>query len=291
MIENIPDDITSVLISIENASLKLSGQFSLENEAETNNYYWEPAGKSGDDCLYIRKVVVDNNKAQLYIPYSSHPDYGNMWAASTLNVTGYDSSEPASSTALITDKTMKALGVFTRAHIKPLTPLAVSNLSSVNWAGSGVATSNVDPSDSRKCLTELKVIADSYFMYARLKGPLTGFSGDYLDIFLSDGNGDHYALEDDNKYWPTGGETVYREQHKGAVTSSSLTMTFNTRSIETVTEDDGDDIYWYMAFPRSAHSLLSSSGTVYVGFVLWNGWSVTGVVPTKYSAMLPVILP
>ena len=68
-------------------------------------------------------------------------------------------------------------------------------------------------------------------------------------------------------------------------------MSFNGQSIDTKTENDGTNIYWYMAFPRSAHSLLSSQGTVYVAFMLWDGWGCAGAIPTRYTAMLPVTLP
>ena len=128
-------------------------------------------------------------------------------------------------------------------------------------------------------------------MYARVKGPADQFLGDYLDVYLSDGNGEHYSLADDNRYWTTSGGVIYNKEHKGPVTATSLSMSFNDKDIETKTVNDGSDIYWYMAFPRTAHSLLSNSETVYVGFILWNGWGVTGVIPTKYSAMLPVMLP
>lgn len=288
-INNIPDGISSVQISLENASLKLSGLFSLKNIAETNFYYWEPEDKAGDNAFFIRKVSVTGNSAQVYIPYSCDPSYGNMWAASTLNITGYDAINTP--TTLVSDKTMKALGTFTRAHIKPLTSIIISRLEQIDWSGVGVATSVLSPSDSRKCLSELKVISDAHYMYVRLRGPLSEYAGDYLDIYLSDGSGDNYALANDNKYWSTGGTNVYIKEHKGTITSSSLSLNFNDKTVETKTISAGDDIYWYMAIPRSAHSLLSSSGTVYVGFVLWNGWAVTGVIPTKYSSMLEVSLP
>ncbi len=291
-ITNIPDGIESVQISIVNASLSLSGPFTIKEDGG-GHYYWEPLGKTDDRDTFIRKVTVASNSAQVYLPYSCDSSYGNLWAASTISVIGYDALE--TSTTLLTGKTMGALGTFTRAHIKPLTPLILSNLSRVNWEDAGVVTSNLNPSDSRKCLTELKVIADSYYMYVRLKGPedISDYVGNYLDVYLSDGQlgGGHYSLADNNKYWSTEGDIVYREEHKGTITSSSLSMTINSKSVETKTENDGTTIYWYLALPRSAHSLLSSTGTVYVGFVLWNGWDVTGVIPTKYSSMLSVSLP
>lgn len=285
-IDNIPDQFVTMKITVTHPSLKLSGLFGVFTSE--GHWRYNPAGGSTDsEKTFIRKVNVVNHAASIYIPYAYGADW---WGKNTINVIGYDSSD--NPTTLIASKTMSSsLGTIERAHVKPLKPLPLNRLAYIDWTDTGIASSEVNPSDSRKCLTELKATADDYYMYARVKGPLSLFSGDYLDVYLSDGSGDHYALADDNKYWTTGGETVYREEHKGPVTSSSLTMTFNSKSVDTITENVGDDIFWYIAFPRSAHSLLSSSGTVYVGFVLWNGWSVTGVIPTKYSAMLEVALP
>lgn len=287
-IDNIPTGIKYVEISVENAGLNLSGQFTLYKDGETDNYNWDPKSGDGEHQYFIRKVNVLGNSAQIYLPYSSYPDR-SMFKDNTVNVTGYDKDDVP--TVLIKDKSMKALGTFNRAQVKPLTPLIYSNLANINWSDPAVFTSNLDMSSSKKCLTQLKVSVDAYYLYAKVTAPVSGFSGDFLDIFLSDGSGSHYALSDDNQYWTTGGETVYREQHKGTVTTSSLSMTFNSKSVETKATNDGTDINYYMAFPRSAHSLLSSTGTVYVSFMLWNGWSCTGCIPTRYSAMMSVTLP
>jgi len=291
-ITNIPSDITSVTITVESAHasdpthcIKLSGSFYI-NSRETTTPYWSGAyAATSDEKQFSRKVPVTNHTAQVYVICPG--GYTNN-CPNKLTVVGHTASTDV---PLFTEKAMKKLGQVNRAHVLPLTELPLNNLSRIDWSDAGIAMSEVDPSDSRKCLTELKATADSYYMYTRVKGPLSLFSGDYLDVYLSDGAGEHYALSDENKYWSTGGETVYREEHKGPVTSSSLSLTFNTKSVDTVTENSGDDIFWYIAFPRTAHSLLSSSGKVYVGFVLWNGWGVTGVIPTKYSAMLEVALP
>ena len=286
-LDNIPSNIVSVKVTFVSASLKLSGLFGVFKSSE--QWRWNAdAGSTDSEKTFSRRVNVVNGKAEVYLPYA----WGaQMWANNTVSVTGYDSSDNEYS--LVAGKTMKGTSSYTyvRAHIQPLKPLVLSNLNSIDWTAEDVATSILDASDSRKCLTELKATADSYFMYVRVKGPAVEFVGDYLDIYLSDGNGEHYALADDNKYWSTGGETLYNREHKGPITTNSLAMTFNDKSIETKTDNNGTDIYWYMAFPRSAHSLISTYGTVYIGFILWNGWGVTGVIPTKHSQMLPVSLP
>ena len=285
-ITNIPANIVSVQISIASPSLKLSGDFGVFTDA--GYWRWNPRAASTDsEKNFSRKVAVADHEASIYIPYASGSEW---WGKNVVNVTGFDASN--SSTALVTDKEMsKSIGTVARAYVLPLKPLVLSNLNNIDWTSADIATSTVDPSDSRKCLTELKLAADAYYMYARVKGPADLFQGNYLDVYLSDGNGEHYSLADNNKYWSTGGEVIYNKEHKGPVTATSLSMKFNDTNIETKTFNDGTDIYWYLAFPRSAHALLSDSETVYVGFILWNVWDVTGVIPTKYSAMLPVTLP
>lgn len=290
-INNLPANVTSATIQVKsnntsNASecYKLSGLFYIH----TSGPNWDGAYASTDnEKIYSRKVSVSNNTATLYLPC---PAGANNWVPSLLTVTGHTSSGDI---ALYTDKSMKALGTVVRAHVKPLTPLIVNNLSRVNWSDAGVATSTLNPSSDKKGLSEMKVVADNYFLYARLTAPVEGFVGNYLDIYLSDGapGGTHYAIADDNQYWTTAGETVYREEHRGSVTSSSITMSFNGKTVDSTTENDGDNVYWYLAFPRSAHSLISSTGTVYVAFMLWKDWGCNGAIPTRYTSMMPVTLP
>lgn len=285
-VTNIPDSFVAVEISIKSPSLKLSGTFSVFTDE--GFWRWNPTTtESESEKTFTRKVAVSDHSASIYIPYASGSEW---WGKNVVNITGYDALD--ASTSLVTDKTMGvSIGTIARAHVLPLSPLVLNGLKYIDWSGSGVVSSTVDPSDSRKCLTELKLTADAYYLYARLKGPLDIYSGDYLDIYVSDGSGENYALANNNKYWSTGGSTVYIQEHKGTITSSSLTMKFNGATVDTITEDDGDNIYWYLAIPRSAHSLTTTAGTIYVGFVLWNGWDVTGVVPTKYSSMLAIELP
>ncbi len=287
-VNNIPSTITKVLITVSHPSLKLSGSFNVFTDS--GFYRWNPKSASSEsEKVFSRKVAVSSNTASIFIPYASGSDW---WGTNTVNVIGYDALD--NPTNLITNKAMaSSIGAVERAHVKPLTPLLISNLAFIDWTDAGVFTSDLDPASPKKCLTELKVTADAYYMYARVKAPVSGYAGDYLDVYLSDGNpgGTHYAIADDNHYWDTPGEVVYVQEHKGSVTTSSITMTFNGKSIDTDTLNDGENVYWYMAFPRSAHSLLSSSGTVYVAFMLWNGWSCSGAIPTRYTSMMSVTLP
>lgn len=287
-ISNIPSTITKVLITVSHPSLKLSGSFSIFTSG--GYYRWNPvAAGSESEKVFSRKVAVSSNTASIFIPYASGEDW---WGTNTVNVIGYDALDTP--TNLITNKAMaSSIGAVERAHVKPLTPLLVSNLAFIDWSDAGVFSSTVDPSSPKLGLSEMKVTADAYYMYARVKAPVEGFVGTHLDIYLSDGDGTggHYAISDGSQYWTTQGTTVYREEHQGVVTTTSLSMTFNGKTIETSTTNDGTNIYYYMAFPRSAYSLISSAGTVYVSFMMWNGWSCYGAIPTRYTAMLPVTLP
>ncbi len=160
---NIPDGIKKVRISIENTSLKLSGLFNLKQISETNNYYWDPEEKSGDNEFFIRKVNVSDNSAELYIPYSCHPTYGSMWATSTINVVGYDKDN--NEFELVVNKTMSSLGTFTRAQVKPLATLYASRLATINWADAGITANG--SGNSR--IVQWKATSDAYYIYLQYK--------------------------------------------------------------------------------------------------------------------------
>ena len=70
---NIPDGIKAVEISFENESLQFSGRHKA--------YYAEPwslefseSGNTDDDRMFIRKVAVNNNTANVYLPFK-----GTLW--------------------------------------------------------------------------------------------------------------------------------------------------------------------------------------------------------------------
>lgn len=176
-VENIPTSIKTVEISIENASLNLSGLFSLSQISETDNYYWSPESKGGGNEFFIRKVNVSGNTAKVFLPYSCHPEWGNMYAASTINVTGYDKDDNA--TSLITGKSMKALGSFSRAEVKPLTPLVYSDLGKIEWPTSGLF------SGSGRVI-KWYATSDSRFVYVYMEydrvDAVTSNTGNYLEV-------------------------------------------------------------------------------------------------------------
>ena len=163
-IDNIPSGIKYVEISVENASLNLSGQFTLSKVGDTDDYNWEPKAKGSDHEFYIRKVNVSDNKAQMYLPYASEPGT-NMWGATTINVTGYDKDDVP--TALITGKSMKALGTFNRAEVKPLTPLGVNQLGYIDWTDGSIASfaGNGEGHNYGERIIQWKASSDEYYLY------------------------------------------------------------------------------------------------------------------------------
>ena len=290
---NVPDGVESVEISIVADGVRLSGA----QEVWTGTPWSFSAASAANESekTFTRKVSVENNQAKLYLPYK-----GEFWDGCTINITGFDAS--GNSVVLLTGKRMKgsSANVLTPALVIPYAPLVLSNLDNVDW--DNALTTTVDPSAQYSRLSELKVHADDYFMYVRLKASIAAeYSGDYLDIFLSDGAGETKAWWG----WSTTGTcnyTVGLSGHKGSVdkTTGNLTeMSFilndaesTSVNVDSKSEVVGDDVYWYMAYPREyLEPYVSSTGKVYVSFMLWNSWDPYGVIPTINTSMLEVTLP
>lgn len=284
---NIPANINEVEISVKSASLKYSGLWKIS----TGDWNWSAAVSEIDSELtYTRKVPVKNNTAQLYLPYK-----GQVWAASTINITGYDESE--NEIILLTDKALKGNGTaIERAQVVPYKELVLNNLAVIDWDDENVLTDVLSADATKRlALKELKLIADSHYLYARLICSKVEFEAieaayRYLGFFFCDvtdgttGNG-YYG------WWNNAiGNVEYLAEHAGSFVEETLSLNFNGSSIDTKTEVSGDDIYWYLAFPRSSHEVLSGN-KVYVAFFLNKNWDPTGALPDKYANMLEVTLP
>lgn len=289
---NIPDGIKAVEISFENESLQFSGRHKA--------YYAEPwslefseSGNTDDDRMFIRKVAVNNNTANVYLPFK-----GTLWNGydNIINIVGYDAD--GNEVELLKDKLMpgKDQQVKTLGEVIPVAPLVLNNLNNVDWENA--LTSTVDPASDCLRLKELKVATDKYYMYVRLNASLADtFAGDYLDIFLSDGNGATEVWWG----WSTKGTNSYSiglSEHKGEVdkaTGNLTKMRFmlgETRVyLDFVSEVSGEDAYWYIVVPRDYLEPYTYDGKVYVSFLLWNSWTPYGVIPTKGTSMLEVTLP
>lgn len=183
---NIHSSIEYVTVTVQSASLKLSGLFGVFKSGGEWRYNAD-AGSNDSEKTYTRTVNVTAGYAEVYIPYA----WGaNMWANSTLTVTGYDSSDNPH--VLISGKTLKGDSTynFARAHVRPLTPLVVSAISLINWDGiTGIS------SDGN--YSAFKMSSDDYYIYLYSKvkkesinwgGDSGGESGTYI----------YYCLDTDN---------------------------------------------------------------------------------------------
>lgn len=290
---NIPDDVVAVEISVTNSGLKFSGEFSAFGSG--TGLSWNYSSPSTDSEKTItRKVSVTENTAHMFLPYR-----GTLWNGYTytLSIVGYDKN--GASKVLLDEKNMSGNDkVMEAATVYPVTPLVLNNLNGIDWESA--LTSEVDPNSDYSRLKELKVHVDDYFMYVRLKASIESpFEGDYLDIFLSDGNGSNTVWSG----WNTTGNNNYTkglDSHKGKVnvTTGELSeMRFilpdsSQVYIDTTTEISEDDAYWYMVYPREyLEPYVSSSGKIYVSFMLWKLWDPYGIIPTKGTDMLEVTLP
>ena len=293
---NIPDFVKEVEISIVNSAHIISGSFKTYSN---DPWSWVYAGANTvSEKTLIRKVAVTNNQAQLYFPFK-----GQMWSTNIINITGFDSE--GNEYALLADKTMKGRSEeFVPGTIIPYAPLELPDyVPSVDWTKVDWSAENVNVYDlpakasaSRQALRQLKVVADSYYMYVRLVASaekLTSTNSSNLGLFLYDvvdgstGNG-YYG-------WYNGavGNTEYEGEHAGTLnlTDYSIALSVNETAVDVNTVVSADEVVWTLAIPRSAHPNLASTGNVHVTFLTYADWEPTGSVPEKYDPMMIVSLP
>lgn len=295
---NFPAGVETAEISIVNARLKLTGIFN----AYLSSGLWTWNSKADvpeEERTLIRKVPVVNGQAQLYMPYN-----GSLWwdYTSMVNIKGYDAA--GNEYVLLKDKKMKpdeASAV--RGVVKKYAPLALpdyvpeADLSKIDWNAENVKVYDLpgEASSSRQVLRQVKVIADKYYVYARLVASaeyLTATSSDYFGLFIYDaidGAGDGYYGWNNN----AAGNNEYNGEHAGTlnITDYSVALTVDKTSVDVTTQVSGDEIVWMMAIPRSAHANLASAGSAYFTFLTYTGWTPSGSVPEKYDPMLEVPLP
>jgi hypothetical protein len=295
---NFPAEVETAEISIVNARLKLTGIFN----AYLSSGLWTWNSKTDvpeEERTLIRKVPVVEGQAQLYMPYN-----GSLWwdYTSMVNIKGYDAA--GNEYVLLKDKKMKpdeASAV--RGVVKKYAPLALpdyvpeADLSKIDWNAENVKLYDLPgkASSSRQALRQVKVVADKYYVYARLVASaeyLTATSSDYFGLFIYDaidGAGDGYYGWNNN----AAGNNEYNGEHAGTlnITDYSVALTVDKTSVDVTTQVSGDEIVWMMAIPRSAHANLTSAGSAYFTFLTYAGWTPSGSVPEKYDPMLEVTLP
>lgn len=272
IIKNLDSSVNRVKLVVQNQESRgLSGSWAIHDDMYINYEYATGTPKS--TITYINNV--SNNQAVFYVSCRYYGDFRPI--VTVIN---------AENDYILTKRTASIKQTPNSMNIvKPITISAPGTgtapiFDGINWSDSNVATSTLDEwQQSTIGLTELKVIASTQYMFVRVKGAQSSITGNnFMDIYLSDGAEGEYVWGD---YWRTTGSVIYKKEHKGTVTDSNLSMTFNGSTIETKTESSGSDIFWFMAIPRDAHSLLQSAGTVYVGVSLWTGWSISGMIPSR----------
>lgn len=295
---NFPTEVTTAEISIVNARLKLTGLFS--SHLSSGLWTWNSTSDVEEgERTFIRKVPVANAEAQLYMPYN-----GSLWwdYTSTINIKGYDVD--GNEYILLKDQKMKPdQASAIRGTVKPYAPLALPDyVPSVDWTKVDWSAENVNVYDlpdkasaSRQALRQLKVVADSYYMYVRLVASaekLTSTNSSNLGLFLYDvvdGTGNGYYG------WNNGaaGNTEYEGEHAGTLnlTDYSIALSVNETAVDVNTVVSADEVVWTLAIPRSAHPNLASTGNVHVTFLTYADWDPTGSVPEKYDPMMIVSLP
>ena len=280
---NIPEGVDEVTISIKNEKCKFSGLW----KVSTAEWGWSAASTTVDSELtFTRKIPVSNQTAQLYLPYK-----GGIWYSSTINIIGHRGDEEL---VILKDKVMKGNSTeFAVANVVPYAPLALPDYApevdwtTINWDAEAVATSILDPSSNKVELTELKAIADQYYLYFRVKA-LPSFTGTTFDYYIAGGEGTEKA----HSYWSTTVSTTIHYQ--GTASNTALSVKYDDNNYAVTKTDASDDcIYWYVAFPRSAYELTKNPGTVYLGVYSLNAnasWGCVGAIPTRYTELMPVVL-
>ena len=291
---NFPDEIVAANISIVNKSLKISGVYKASLD-EGLWYYGVYAAENESEKTFTRKVPVKDNKAELYLPYSYK---GDMYAESNINIIGYDAS--GNEYEILKDKKMRGNGTpFERGQVIPYKTLELPtpevNWEKVNWDSESVQTATLedwfvaDPTGSKYCqLTELKTIADGFYVYARIKAPVAKLTANQFKFYFADTNGGSNSVW----YWEDTLYSSHYASYAGTIDAEhNIDIQYNGQDISFVKEVIGDDLYWYIALPRAAHELTKADGVINFGVLVMTDWSENGILPQAYTEMMKVTLP
>ena len=282
---NVPDGVNAVEISLKADQVRLSGK--QQTWSGTPFSFSAATATSDSEKTFTRKVAVENNQVQLYLPYK-----GGFWDTCTLNIVGY--YEDGESVVLLKDKKMKGTSAndLTAGLVIPYAPLALPdyiNFSKIEWTNAATSTTSDD--DRFKSLS---AVADSKYLYLRLN-PVNQdpVGADYLDVSFADGNGTNSVWWG----WTTTGTNVYWKEHKGtidasgALTSMQYSHNGSYKSITCASEVVDGELYWYLAYPREYVDTYNSAGKTYVSCLLWNAYASYWAIPARGGAMLEVTLP
>ena len=165
------------------------------------------------------------------------------------------------------------------------------------WETAATAVNGAEATDDAR-LKELKAYADADYLYVRLTATKeTPFGADYLDFFFTDGEGETAVWWG----WTTTGTDIYYQEHKCELNTETGELTkMRWYPVEGdrvyiddyATETTDSEVVWTMKFPRSYVDVYkSSTNTVRMSFLLWNGWDGYWAIPARGNEMLEVTLP
>lgn len=276
---NFPENVVSAEISIVNARMKFTGLFN----AYLSNGLWVWNSQSDVDeseRTLIRKVPVSNKQAQIYMPYN-----GSLWwdYESVINIKGFDVD--GNEYILLKNKTMKPDEKSAeRGVVKKYAPLALPDyVPEVNW-NMIEWTAETAVSPTVEGFTDVKVVADKYYLYARIEAPVT-LEWDRLYYYMGSGEGST-AL---TWAWTTVAAKTYDDD--GPASNEALTLKYNGVTIDTKVETVGENAYWYMAFPRNAHEITKESGDIYFALMGYVNSGFAGASPKRWGPSMIVTLP
>ena len=165
------------------------------------------------------------------------------------------------------------------------------------WETAAVTVNGAEATDDAR-LKELRAYADADYLYVRLTAAKeTPFAANYLDFYFTDGEGETAVWWG----WTTKGTDIYYQEHKceldaetGALTKMRWYPVEGDRVYidDYTTETTDSEVVWTMKFPRSYVDVYkSSTNTVRMSFILWNGWDGYWAIPARGGEMMEVTLP
>lgn len=270
------EDYAAIEITIANEALKLSGIF----EPYTLEGLWTYGSKSAPEggSKFIRKVAVVDGIAQVYLPYPS-----NLWEASTIDIVGFNAE--GKEFELLTGKTMKAnYDEFPRATVIPYATLIVptyvapeekKELDELDWNSDIVVSPSIVAS-----LSNAKVFADDNNIYVNMTAPST-LQWNKLYCYFGRGLS---AEQSEGKVAFSWGWGSYVDEGtifdvEGDYSEGALTVP----GVETKVVVGGENVEYYLAFPRTASEILNSAGKVCLGFHLYDGSTWVGSFPKTWE--------
>ena len=164
------------------------------------------------------------------------------------------------------------------------------------WETAAVTVNGAEATDDAR-LKELRAYADADYLYVRLTATKeTPFAANYLDFYFTDGEGETAVWWG----WTTTGTDIYYQEHKceldaetGALTKMRWYIGEERVYIDDYTTETTDsEVVWTIKFPREYVDVYkSSTNTLRMSFILWNGWDAYWAIPARGGEMMEVTLP